>query len=225
MMSWGIRLILYVLTYSQYTPKYLTFTLISKLYRYSISCVCKVLAKCCINNSDELPKLYFSFASVTLTEISTGIVIICNISFHINSPRILVFICSAMYYQKIRRGRHLRPSEEHVKIAKPKDPFIYYFLPLAPLLGSSLTYWSTGLITQSLCHSQVVGLLGRVISSSQGLYLNTGQHKHRKMRTHIKHQCPRRDSNPQSRLPSDRRLLGYRDRRHVYSMPKFTHSH
>jgi hypothetical protein len=26
---------------------------------------------------------------------------------------------------------------------------------------------------------QTVGLLGRVISSSQGLYLNTGQHKHR----------------------------------------------
>jgi hypothetical protein len=26
--------------------------------------------------------------------------------------------------------------------------------------------------------SQTVGLLGRVISSSQGLYLNTGQHKH-----------------------------------------------
>jgi hypothetical protein len=27
---------------------------------------------------------------------------------------------------------------------------------------------------------QTVGLLGRVISPSQGLYLNTGQHKHRK---------------------------------------------
>jgi hypothetical protein len=27
--------------------------------------------------------------------------------------------------------------------------------------------------------SQTVGLLGRVISLSQGLYLNTGQHKHR----------------------------------------------
>jgi hypothetical protein len=28
-------------------------------------------------------------------------------------------------------------------------------------------------------HLQTVGLLGRVISSSQGIYLNTGQHKHR----------------------------------------------
>jgi hypothetical protein len=55
--------------------------------------------------------------------------------------------------------------------------------------------------------SQAVGLLGRVISSSQGLYLNTGQHKHRKTRTHIKHPCPGRDSNPQSRPPSDRRLF------------------
>jgi hypothetical protein len=31
-----------------------------------------------------------------------------------------------------------------------------------------------------LINLQTVGLLGRVISSSQGLYLNTGQHKHRK---------------------------------------------
>jgi hypothetical protein len=81
------------------------------------------------------------------------------------------------------------------------------FFPLASLLGSSLTYWSAGLITQFLDLSQAVGLLGRVVSSSQGLYLNTGQHKHRKTRTHIKHPCPGRNSNPQSRPPSDRRLF------------------
>jgi hypothetical protein len=81
------------------------------------------------------------------------------------------------------------------------------FFPLAPLLGSLLPYWSTGLITQFLDHSQAVGLLGRVISSSQVLYLNTGQHKHRKTLTHIKHPCSRRDSIPQSRPPSDRRLF------------------
>jgi hypothetical protein len=50
------------------------------------------------------------------------------------------------------------------------------FPPLVSLFGSSLAYWSTGLITQFLDLSQAVGLLGRVISSSQGLYLNTGQH-------------------------------------------------
>jgi hypothetical protein len=35
------------------------------------------------------------------------------------------------------------------------------------------------LIQLSIHFSQTAGLLGRVISSSQGLYLNTGQHKHR----------------------------------------------
>jgi hypothetical protein len=35
------------------------------------------------------------------------------------------------------------------------------------------------LIFRFLATLQAVGLLGRVISSSQGLYLNTGQHKHR----------------------------------------------
>jgi hypothetical protein len=55
---------------------------------------------------------------------------------------------------------------------------------------------------------RAVGLLGRVIISSQGLYLNTRQHKHRKTHIHtIKHPCPRRDSIPQSRPPSDRRLF------------------
>jgi hypothetical protein len=32
--------------------------------------------------------------------------------------------------------------------------------------------------------SETVGLLGRVINSSQGRYLNTGQHKHRNKHTH-----------------------------------------
>jgi hypothetical protein len=84
--------------------------------------------------------------------------------------------------------------------------FQFNFFPLAPLLGSSPPYWSTGPITQFLYLSQAVGLLERVISSSQGLYLNTGQHKHRKTPTQIKHPCPGRNSNSQSRPPSDRRL-------------------
>jgi hypothetical protein len=80
------------------------------------------------------------------------------------------------------------------------------FLPLAPLLKSSLPYWSTGLIAQFLGLSLAVGLLGRVISSSQGLYLNTGQHKHRKTQTHFKHPCSGWDSNLQSWPLSSRRL-------------------
>jgi hypothetical protein len=81
------------------------------------------------------------------------------------------------------------------------------FPSLAPLLVRSLPYWSTRLITQFLDLSQPLALLGQVIRSSQGLYLNTGQHKHRKTRTHIKYPFPRLDSNPQSRFPSDRRLF------------------
>jgi hypothetical protein len=81
------------------------------------------------------------------------------------------------------------------------------FFPLAPLLGSSPLYWSTGLITQFLDLSQAVWLLEWVIRSLQGFYLNTGQHKHRKTRTHIKHPCPRWDSNSQSWPPSNWRLF------------------
>jgi hypothetical protein len=51
------------------------------------------------------------------------------------------------------------------------------FLLLLPL-------WSIGLILSFLIILQTVGLLGRVISSSQGCYLNTRQHKHRKTHTH-----------------------------------------
>jgi hypothetical protein len=58
-------------------------------------------------------------------------------------------------------------------------------LPLQPLL---LFYFSSPL-GHTLEHRadfcfiiilQTVGVLGRVVRSSQGLYLNTGQHKHRK---------------------------------------------
>jgi hypothetical protein len=58
----------------------------------------------------------------------------------------------------------------------------------------------------SFLSGRSVGLLGRVISSSQGLYLFTN----------TKHPCPEWDSNPRSRFPSERREntlpLGYRDR-------------
>jgi hypothetical protein len=52
-----------------------------------------------------------------------------------------------------------------------------FFLPLASLFGNSFSYCSSGLIIQFLDLSQAVGLLGRVISSSQGLYLNTNTEK------------------------------------------------
>jgi hypothetical protein len=63
---------------------------------------------------------------------------------------------------------------------------------------------------------QKVGLLGRVISSSQGLYLNTEQHKHR-INTYTKHPCLVwvRTHDPGFRANEDStclRPLRYRDR-------------
>jgi hypothetical protein len=54
--------------------------------------------------------------------------------------------------------------------------FIHQWL-YSPLLGSGLFF------SFVISFSQPVGLLGRVISPSQGRYLHAGQHKHR-IRTH-----------------------------------------
>jgi hypothetical protein len=82
-----------------------------------------------------------------------------------------------------------------------------FFPLLSPYLGAGSHIGAQGCLLSFLDLSQVVGLLGRVISSSQGLYLHIGQHKHRKTRIHIKHPYPRRDSNSQTRPPNDRRLF------------------
>jgi hypothetical protein len=50
---------------------------------------------------------------------------------------------------------------------------LYFFTGSAAPLGPGLWFFSFKIILQT------VGLVGRVISSSQGLYLNTEQHKHR----------------------------------------------
>jgi hypothetical protein len=80
--------------------------------------------------------------------------------------------------------------------------FFFIFL-VAPTLGSLLPLLEHRAdFPQFLDQGQSVGLLGRVISSSQGLYLHTNTEK----RTHIhktKHPCPEWDSNPWSRLPSE----------------------
>jgi hypothetical protein len=53
-----------------------------------------------------------------------------------------------------------------------------FFTSSCPHLEACSRFWSMGLISQFLDHSQTVGLLGRVISWSQGLYLNTGKLTH-----------------------------------------------
>jgi hypothetical protein len=57
---------------------------------------------------------------------------------------------------------------------------------------------------QLLDLGQSVVILGRVISSSQGLYLHTNTEK-RTQNTNTKHPSPEWDSNPRSRRPCERR--------------------
>jgi hypothetical protein len=101
---------------------------------------------------------------------------------------------------------------DHVQVLPPQC--FTLFLSLA------LTFWSIELISQFLDYLETVELLGRVISSSQGLYLNTGQHKHRKTHTHIKHPCPEWDSNPRSQLSSEQRQYMSQTARLQWSAPQ-----
>jgi hypothetical protein len=87
--------------------------------------------------------------------------------------------------------------------------FIHSFIHqwhYSPLLRPGLFFSFVISFTQS------AGLLGRVISPSQGRYLNIGQHKHRKKCMH-RHQCLQWNSNPRSQRSSERRPRGHCDRR------------
>jgi hypothetical protein len=79
----------------------------------------------------------------------------------------------------------------------------FSFGATTPMLGLGLhprnSPFHFGLL--DLTHS--VGLLGRVISSSQGLYLYRNTEK--RTYTNTKHPCPEWGSNKRSRLPSERR--------------------
>jgi hypothetical protein len=110
---------------------------------------------------------------------------------------------------------------------------IIIFFSSCSHFGALLPFWSIGLISQVLVQLQTVGLLGRVISSSQGLYLNTEQHKHRinaYIHTHTHTHTPNihalsgiRIHDPGFRASEDStclRPLGYRDRRLIIRRPK-----
>jgi hypothetical protein len=62
-----------------------------------------------------------------------------------------------------------------------------------PLLGP-------GGLFSFVIYTQSAGLLGLGISQSQGLYLHTGQHKHRI--NAYRHSCLEWDSNPRSQCSS-----------------------
>jgi hypothetical protein len=72
-------------------------------------------------------------------------------------------------------------ADEYVELwVRPTICHDFFFQWLySPFLGPGLIFQFLDLFTQT------VGLLGRVISQSQGLYLYTGQHKHRKTHKHI----------------------------------------
>jgi hypothetical protein len=72
--------------------------------------------------------------------------------------------------------------------------FLWLYSPIQALAASM----KLSVSLQLLDLGQSVGLLGRVISSSLGLYLYTNTEK-RTHNTNTKHPCPEWDSNPRSR--------------------------
>jgi hypothetical protein len=73
----------------------------------------------------------------------------------------------------------------------------------SPNFGLGLLPWNPPFHFGFLDLRHSVGLLGRVISSSQGLYLYTNTEK--RTHTNTKYRCPEWDSNPRSRFSSERR--------------------
>jgi hypothetical protein len=78
--------------------------------------------------------------------------------------------------------------------------FLWLYSPIQVLAASMKLPVSL----QLLDLVQSVGLIGRVISPSQGLYLYTNTEK-RTHNTNTKYPCPESDSKPWSRRPRERR--------------------
>jgi hypothetical protein len=97
------------------------------------------------------------------------------------------------------------------------QPFISF------INGSTALFWALGsglLFSFVIIFSQTVVLLGRVISPSQGHYLNTGQHKHRiNAHTYIHALSGIRTKDPSDRASEDSSCLrprGHCDRHVKY---------
>jgi hypothetical protein len=81
---------------------------------------------------------------------------------------------------------------------------IFFFLwRYSPNLGLDLPPWNSPFHFVFLDLRRSVGPLGRVISSSQGLYLHTNTEK--RTHTNTTHPCPDWDSNSRSQLPNEQR--------------------
>jgi hypothetical protein len=91
--------------------------------------------------------------------------------------------------------------------------FVHQWL-YSPLLGPGLFFAFVIFLTQT------VGLLGRVISPSQGHYLHTGRQQHRKIaHTDIQALCGIRTGDPRVRANEDSSCLKPRGRRDRPSAP------
>jgi hypothetical protein len=105
----------------------------------------------------------------------------------------------------------------HLLLMNEEHEDLKCFSLLPPYSGARSHTGAQDWLLSFLIFSKAGGPLGRVISSSQGLYLNTGQHKHRK-RGHalnIHAQGGIRTRNHGLRAIEDcswLRQLGYRDR-------------
>jgi hypothetical protein len=80
---------------------------------------------------------------------------------------------------------------------------LFFPLALSPNSGPGVPPYNFPFHFSLLDLRQSVGLLGRMISLSQGLYLYTNTEK--RTYTNTKHPCLQWDSNPRTRLPSERR--------------------
>jgi hypothetical protein len=106
--------------------------------------------------------------------------------------------------QAIRNSDSTKVKRKRVEtVCIPVQFFSFWLYSPIQALGVSMKL-SVSLQLLPIDLGQSVGLLGRVISSSRGLYLYTNTEK-RTHNTNTKHPCPEWDSNPRSRRPRERR--------------------
>jgi hypothetical protein len=103
------------------------------------------------------------------------------------------------------------PSANYLSDNEIILPFFFHLWLYSPIKALAASM-KLSVLLQLLDLGESVGLLGRVISSSQGLYLYTNTEK-RTHNTNTKYLCPEWDSNSRSRRPRERRyfMLRYRD--------------
>jgi hypothetical protein len=126
-------------------------------YTYSDTCVCR------ITKLFKKTKIKITFRTSKMIK---------HISFNTNWQQIWNHRNIQTYTLILQKSLHRANRTFKLGIKEHIHSFIHQWL-YSPLLGSGLFLSSVILFTQT------VGLLGRVISLSQGCYIHTGQHKHR----------------------------------------------